>query len=107
MSMYLNDYQLRAKNTAIYKERMYPVVSLGVEAAELADLFVKPVLRGGEHDVWPTRKQIIKEAGDVLWMLASILTDNSIQLSDVAATNLLKLEDRNQRGVLSGSGDER
>ena len=103
--MNFNEYQIEAATTAIYQEKMYPITSLMVEAAELADLFIKPYLRGDEGQ--PKREDIISEAGDVLWNLAAILSDHNIPLARVAQMNLQKLQDRKARGVLQGSGDHR
>jgi NTP pyrophosphatase (non-canonical NTP hydrolase) len=103
--MYLNDYQHAAYETAVYKDIMYPITSLMVESAELADIFIKPYLRGDLDPV--EREWIISEAGDVLWNLACLLKDQGIALSEVAQYNLKKLEDRKVRGVLQGCGDNR
>ena len=48
-------YQRLASKTAIYEDRMYPVASLMVEAAELADLFIKPMLRGSSRSTTRVR----------------------------------------------------
>lgn len=105
MGITFNEYQIQAAATAVYQERAYPVASLMVEAAELADIFVKPYLRG--DDVKIDRDKVISEAGDVLWNLAAILSDMNISLETVAALNLEKLADRQRRGVLKGSGGNR
>ena len=105
MSTYLNHYQLQAAETAVYGEPMYPIASLMVEAAEFADLFIKPWLRGDNVDL--DRKEIISEAGDVLWNLSNALYDQGITLEEVADYNLKKLQDRVDRGVLKGSGGNR
>jgi len=44
--MNFDDYQIAAASTALYKDKFYPIASLMVEAAELSDLFIKPMLRG-------------------------------------------------------------
>ena len=103
--MYLNDYQLKAAQFSMYQNDMYPVASVMVEAAELADLFIKPKLRGDTAEIH--REDIISEAGDVLWNLACILSDNGIRLDDVAVYNLKKLGSRAARGVIQGSGGDR
>lgn len=103
--MYMNNYQHKAAETAQYDDPMYPVCSVMVEAAELADLFIKPWLRGDMGD--PDRQEVISEAGDVLWNLACLLGDMGITLDEVACYNLKKIEDRAERGVISGSGGNR
>lgn len=105
MMMTLNDYQLKAHETAIYKEKMYPVTSIMVESAELADLFIKPLLRGDKKPI--VREQVLAEAGDVLWNLSCLLLDEGITLSEVAEYNIKKLKSRMERGVIQGDGDER
>ena len=103
--MTFNEYQIKASATAMYQEKMYPVASLMVESAELADLFVKPWLRGDDKPI--DRDKVISEAGDVLWNLAAILNDCGLSLEIAARKNLMKLEDRMERGVIMGSGDNR
>lgn len=103
--MTLNEYQQQASTTAMYQEKMYPVASLMVESAELADLFIKPLLRGDNKEV--TKQQVIGEAGDVLWNLACLLHDQNISLDEVAQYNIQKLKSRMERGVIQGDGDER
>lgn len=101
--MYLNDYQHKAVDFAVYEDELYPIVSLGVEAAELADIFIKPWLRG--DDVVIKREKLVSEAGDVLWNLAVLLSDQGITLDEVARTNIVKLTSRKERNVIKGSGD--
>jgi len=103
--MGLTEYQTAAAEYALYEDVMYPVASLMVEAAELADLFIKPLLRGDEDAI--NRKEVISEAGDVLWNLANLLADFDVSLEHVAQYNLQKLEDRKARGVIKGSGGSR
>lgn len=105
MGMTLNEYQIQASATAIYKDKMYPVTSLMVESAELADIFVKPYLRGDATKV--DRDKVLSEAGDVLWNLAQVLNDCGLSLEIAARNNLMKLQDRKERDVLMGSGGER
>ena len=104
-SLYLNEYQLMAAKTANYDDPMYPIASLMVESAELADIFIKPWLRGDDND--PDRQEVIAEAGDVLWNLCSLLTDMDIKLEEVAVYNLKKLKSRQERGVIQGNGGNR
>ena len=101
--MTLNEYQSHAYKTAIYQEKLYPITSLMVESAELADLFVKPWLRGDDKPI--DRDKVISEAGDVLWNLACLLKDQDIGLTEVAEYNLTKLADRAARNVIKGDGN--
>lgn len=60
----------------------------------------------GEIDVVKAY-EIAKELGDVLWFVAALSNAIGYSLSDIADINIIKLEDRMQRGVLHGSGDNR
>ena len=103
--MNFDQYQEQASSTALYKDKFYPIASLMVEAAELSDLFIKPMLRGDARKV--ELQDVISEAGDVLWNLAMILKDHGVDLSEGAAYNLAKLQSRADRGVIQGSGGNR
>ena len=104
--MNFDSYQDQAAETAVFKNEFYPIASLMVEAAELADLFIKPMLRGDEPKP-DFRTKLVSEAGDVLWNLAVLLRQNGVSLSEVAEINIKKLQDRKLRGVLLGSGGDR
>lgn len=106
--MKLDEYQQRANETAIYPEGLnYPILGLAGEAGELCNKY-KKILRdkGGEADI-NDLGQLAKELGDVLWYVAQIATELDTDLETVARRNLMKLEDRQNRGVLGGSGDNR
>jgi NTP pyrophosphatase (non-canonical NTP hydrolase) len=89
----------------------YPVVyaALGLtgEAGEFADK-VKKILRDEKGDISKeARIELVKELGDTLWYVVKAAKDLGVNLSDVAMCNLEKLESRRERGVISGSGDNR
>lgn len=104
-SNHLDDYQKKAFVTAKPSSRNLYYMALGLagEAGEVANK-VKKVMRDG---VEPDRAALQDELGDVLWYVASMATVLGLGLSDVAAQNLWKLKDRQQRGKLEGSGDNR
>jgi len=54
-----------------------------------------------------TKEAIGDELGDVLWYLAVLSQDLGQSLEDIGAKNLTKLESRQKRGTISGSGDQR
>ncbi len=83
------------------------VLGLAGEAGETADK-VKKIIRdkkgiASNEDV----DAIKKELGDVLWYISNMSVFLDISLSDIAKTNLDKLESRWQRNKLHGEGDER
>lgn len=108
--MTLNEYQEAAIKTAVYGEGqtiIYPTLGLAGESGEVADK-VKKVLRDNNGIFTDDIKlEIVKEVSDVLWYLASLSRDLGYSLEDIGQINLNKLADRQQRGVISGSGDNR
>jgi NTP pyrophosphatase (non-canonical NTP hydrolase) len=106
----LSEYQRRSRRTAAYPREAwlaYPALGLAGEAGEVAE-HVKKAIRDDGGDVGDERKAAMaKELGDVLWYVAQIATELGLDLDQIAEQNLAKLLSRQQRGVLSGSGDER
>jgi len=136
MNRSFNDYQVRATETALPADNAcnqiagqfdsydgenhrevsdlervlrlnYSVLGLTNEAGEVAGK-VKKMIRdkGGEIDD-EFRAQMVAELGDVLWYLSDTCSSLGILLSDVAAQNIAKLKDRQERGKLQGDGDNR
>ena len=109
----LDEYQERAISTAIYPLRGRPgslhylAPGLAGEAGEFAGHWAKAV-RDDEGIISEQRKSLMmKELGDTLWMIACAANELGYSLESVGRHNLHKLQDRKQRGVLGGSGDER
>lgn len=118
--MTVNEYQQKAHSFSFYsvpvvKSRKheyelpftYPVMGLTEEAGEVSGKFAK-IIRDKKgimtlDDVFA----IEKELGDVCWMVAEICTTLGIEFEDVLKMNIEKLESRQLRGTLQGSGDER
>lgn len=111
MTLTFREYQARAGDTATYpdvgRNPIYPTLGLAGEAGEVCEK-VKKVLRdnGGDFDAGAIQS-IQKELGDVLWYVARLAAELGLDLDTIAAENLAKLASRQQRGTLSGSGDER
>lgn len=103
-------YQKAAKKTAIYPKEykiLYPALGLSGESGEVAEA-VKKALRDENGKFSREKKEALKkELGDILWYVSALSSDLGLKLSDVGQTNINKLESRKNRGVLSGSGDNR
>ncbi len=84
---------------------VYGCLGLAGEAGEVIDKIKKRHRDGGNFADF--QDALCKELGDVLWYLDRIATDFGLSLEEVARTNRAKLQDRMNRGVLSGSGDNR
>jgi len=91
MSLTFDEYQKRALSTAVYPRQyvlmagevikqnspscIYPVFGLCGEIGEVADVTA---------NILGTQIDLIKECGDVLWYIAAICSDLSINMRDVA-----------------------
>jgi NTP pyrophosphatase (non-canonical NTP hydrolase) len=69
---------------------------------------VKKAIRDDGGSVSDERRDAMsKELGDVLWYVSQLATELGLDLDQIAQANLEKLLSRLERGVLSGSGDDR
>ena len=108
--MELSEYQRVSRRTAEYPRQAwlaYPTLGLAGEAGEVAEHAKKAIRDDGGTISEPRREAMAKELGDVLWYVAQIATELGLDLDQIAEGNLAKLLSRQQRGVLSGSGDDR
>ncbi|MDB5175716.1 MAG: MazG nucleotide pyrophosphohydrolase [Candidatus Saccharibacteria bacterium] len=109
--MTFDEYQAAALKTARKKtdrdELLHLVLGLMGEAGEIAEKF-KKLIRDHESDESKIdRADIGKELGDVLWYIAVLANYLDIPLDDIATKNIAKLADRQKRGTIKGSGDNR
>jgi NTP pyrophosphatase (non-canonical NTP hydrolase) len=103
-------YQERIADFAVYPEKdtgnkgefAYLALGLTGEAGEVAEKIKKYI-----RDDFLDGELVAKELGDVLWYLTRLADALRFNLHDVAAWNIEKLQDRQERGKLQGSGDER
>lgn len=121
----MDEYQKQAHSTALYEEGInsfshaqllylaklsYCIHGLCGESGESAEK-IKKFYRGGqpgtEADWEAFTQSLSKEIGDALWYVSEIAYMLDLQLDTVARQNLEKLFDRQKRGVLHGSGDQR
>lgn len=113
--MNFKEYQEKAITTKIYDESIaipYCVLGITGEAGEVAEK-VKKYLRD-EFENYSQgvmrsemKTELSKEIGDVLWYLAALSQELGLELQDIAEQNIIKLQSRKDRGLLSGSGDNR
>ena len=123
--MNASEDQVKAHDFASYGENpMYPALGLSEEAGEACGKVAKFIRKHGgidpmtaryelENKVTITddelkfRKDLSKELGDVLWMVAELCTNYGLDMGEVMAENIAKLTDRRERGVIDGEGDNR
>ena len=83
--------------------QMYLLLGLSGEVGELHSKAAKHI-----RDETPEDREALKaELGDVLWFVAMLADVWGFDLGDEAMDNYLKLKSRMERGVISGSGDNR
>lgn len=106
--MTFDEYQVQAKQTAVYPKTQgiqYTVIGLNDEAGELLGK-LKKWMRG-DYNFRALQNGLEAELGDVLWYAAMLATELGVSLEDVAQANLDKLASRQERGSIQGEGDER
>jgi NTP pyrophosphatase (non-canonical NTP hydrolase) len=108
--MNLKEYQDWSQSVCIYpKDKAIEYVALGL-ASECGELCgkIKKMLRDDNCIITNKKKEeLIGEAGDCLFYLSRICQETGISLQQAMEDNIKKLEDRKERGVLGGSGDNR
>jgi NTP pyrophosphatase (non-canonical NTP hydrolase) len=82
--MTINEYQIEAYKTAIYKDKVvYPTLGLINEVGEFLEKYF-------ESDNYKT-DDIIHEIGDILWYLAALCSDLDITLSSLYSEDFYEL----------------
>ena len=116
--MDLNEYQREAVKTAVFPAEdgiAYCSLKLCGEAGEHAEKVGKLYFRHDSGELEHMQKDmmdakvhsIVQELGDVMWYVANLAELYGYTLEEIAQMNLVKLRDRQERGVLKGSGDTR
>jgi NTP pyrophosphatase (non-canonical NTP hydrolase) len=113
--MTFTDYQITSSATAVYPDKdslggsgiIYCALGLCGETGEVAEK-IKKVLRDHNGQFHADTIAAIKlELGDVLWYIAQLATKLGLSLDAIAKANIQKTQDRQKRGQLGGSGDDR
>lgn len=111
--MNANEYQERARQTAIYPRPgtfdglLYTTLGLAGEAGEVANKLKKVMRDDGSELTFEKRMLMLNEVGDVLWYAAQLCTELGVSMGAAMVTNLQKLEERQAANTLQGSGDVR
>lgn len=124
--MNIDNYQTMAHSFAMHNNPMYPALGLAEEAGEVLGKIAKFIRKhdgynplpcgkffGDEHpSEWNSDnsdflKDLQKELGDVMWMVAEICSVYGFALEEILENNIAKLEDRKNRNVIVGEGDNR
>jgi NTP pyrophosphatase (non-canonical NTP hydrolase) len=114
MTLTLNEYQESTVATALYPDALtgsvaavlYCALGLG-EAGEVQGK-VKKIIRDDGSVITPEKRvEIAGELGDVLWYVARLAAELGYTFEEIAQANIDKLESRRERGVVTGSGDNR
>lgn len=119
----LNGYQKAALSTAIYPGRgtfwglCYTTIKSAGEVGEFSDKIGKMMRDDGwmpndkikpdKGRYYDKKRELALELGDELWYLAAKADELGYTLDTIAEMNIRKLQDRQKRGTLSGSGDNR
>ena len=110
--MNLDEYQNEAEETAIFPDdlpefltvgQVYTVLGQAGESGEVEEKLKKAIREDDPKYI----EEMRSEVGDVLWYLSQVCEEFGWSLEDIAEDNLDKLKDRQERGQLTGEGDDR
>lgn len=110
--MTFDEYQQQALTTAHHHTDPLmnkTIWAMGVagEAGEVVEKWKKIVAyqagKVGEEDL----TELAKELGDVVWYIAVLAHELGLSFDDIMQRNVVKLQDRQKRGVIKGTGDNR
>jgi len=109
--MDFDEYQIKARDTAIYplidQNLNYTLVGLAGEVGELLNIY-KKVMR--DHDGIITeelREKLIDELGDIHWYIAMAECEAKIKSSEVIKRNLDKLQKRRDTNTIHDIGRDK
>jgi NTP pyrophosphatase (non-canonical NTP hydrolase) len=101
-----DDYQEFVRDGAIYPfvgdNVIYPALGLAGEAGEVCEK-VKKFIRDNEIST----EALAYEVGDVLWYVAAMAFELGYSLEAIMQMNVTKLQSRQERNTVGGSGDAR
>lgn len=110
--MTFDEYQKQALTTAhnTHEPLMEKTIwAMGVagEAGEVVEKWKKIVAYNEGKVTQQDKDELAKELGDVVWYIAVMAHSLGLSFDDIMQRNVKKLQDRKQRGVITGKGDNR
>ncbi len=110
--MTFDEYQREAAKSLIrHSDPMTckTILALGVagEAGEVADKWKKLLVYWNSELTDERKADFGKELADVVWYVAVLADELGLSLDDLMRQNIAKIADRQARGVLRGTGDNR
>lgn len=113
--MEFSDYQEKSRVTAVYPDIgdnfIYPTLGLAGETGEVVEKIKKLIrdetITSASKISDEKKEELKKELGDIVWYLAQLATELDLDLNAIAELNIQKLQERQKRGTLHGSGDNR
>lgn len=110
--MDFDEYQSQAEATAIFPDELpefvetgqvYTVLGASGETGEIQEKLKKAIREDDPSYIEDMRDEV----GDVLWYLSQVCEEFGWSMGEIADDNLAKLQDRQERGQLTGEGDDR
>jgi len=102
--MKFDEYQLRARETAIYpsidNNLNYTLVGLAGEVGELLNIYKKMMRDNAGIMTDEIREKLIDELGDIHWYMAMSECELKTKSSDVVRKNIDKLRKRRETGTI-------
>lgn len=99
-----NEYQQRAGFFRLpTADEGYVVLGLIGEIGELYGYLAKCT----RDEVPMDLTHVVKELGDITWFVSQLCADVGVSFQEVVEKNLDKLQDRANRDMIKGSGDDR
>lgn len=113
--MDFDTFQVQCGRTAIYQKTLktkmerlsYVTLGLTSEAGEVAGKLKKVMRDQNGYLTEDDAAAVASEVGDVLWYCAMVLEEIGYGMDECVDMVVAKLESRQERGVLGGSGDNR
>jgi NTP pyrophosphatase (non-canonical NTP hydrolase) len=110
--MDFDEYQSEAETTAIFPDELpefvdagqvYTVLGASGETGEIQEKLKKAIREDDPSYIDDMRDEV----GDSVWYLSQVCEEFGWSMEQIAEENLAKLQDREERGQLTGEGDDR